>query len=75
MYLNSTTENLILYYFNETDLSDTVLTQHEIDTDPDVEDEYQSIVTTMDLIDQSLLCPSRNVVGNILEYSKTIKSL
>jgi hypothetical protein len=72
MYLNSTTENLILYYFNETDLSDTVLTQHEIDTNAEVEEEYQSIVTTMDLIDQSLLSPSSNVVDKILQYSKMI---
>ena len=51
MYESSTTHDLILYYFNEVELADTVLIQHEIDHNPETEENFQEIVQVMDHID------------------------
>ena len=72
MYDNFTHNHLILYYFNETDLPDTVITQQHIDTYPEVEEEYDSIVKTMEKIEQALVSPSQESINKILAYSKAV---
>lgn len=74
MYNNFTHDHLILYYFNETDLPDTVLTQQHIDTYPEVEEEFDAIVNTMEKIENALVNPSAESIQKILAYSKTVVS-
>ncbi len=73
MFENSTLNDLILYYFNETGMTDAVLTQKAIDTDTETEEEYNTIVATMDYIDKSMVNPSDQSVKNILDYSKSLQ--
>lgn len=73
MYNSFTTNDLILYYFNEVELADTVLIQHEIDNNSETEENYQEIVQVMDHIDQCMLNPSESVIKNILNYSQSLK--
>lgn len=73
MYKSFTTNDLILYYFNEVELTDTVLIQQDIDNNSETEENYQEIVQVMDHIDQCLLNPSESVIKNILNYSQSLK--
>jgi hypothetical protein len=73
MHDNSTLNKLILYYFNETNLPETVLTQLAIDGDVEVEEEFQTIVKTMEFIDQSLVNPSQSSIEKILNFSKSFQ--
>lgn len=70
---SSTLNDLLLYYFNETDMTDAVLTQQAIDHDAETEEEYHAIVMTMNYIDQSMINPSEKSVQNILSYSKSLQ--
>lgn len=73
MYESSTTHDLILYYFNEVELADTVLIQNEIDHNPETEENFQEIVQVMDHIDNCMVNPSASVIKNILNYSHSLK--
>ncbi len=73
MYKSFTTNDLILYYFNEVELADTVLIQQDIDNNSETEENYQEIVQVMDHIDQCMLNPSESVIKNILNYSQSLK--
>ncbi len=70
MHTNFTLNNLILYYFNETEMADSVLTQHDIDCNAETEEQYNEIVNTMDYIDYHMISPSSKTISNILNYSK-----
>ena len=70
MHTNSTLDDLILYYFNETEMSESVLTQKDIDCNPETEEQYEEIVKTMDYIDNHMISPSSQSISNILSYSK-----
>lgn len=73
---NSTHDDLILYYFNETAMAESVLTQKDIDCNPETEEQYEEIVRTMDYIDNHMINPSTKTISNILSYSKrTAKAL
>lgn len=69
MNRTSTTENLILYLFNETGMTDSVLIQRNIDTDPEVETEFDNIKRAFRYVDKALMNPSPRCLSNILEYS------
>ncbi len=69
MSITATTEHLILYYFNETALTETVLIQHEIDTDVDTEIEFENIKETFRLVDRALCDPSKKSIDRILQYA------
>lgn len=70
---NSTHEQLILYYFNETGMADSVMVQKEIDTHQEVKEEYRHIVEVFDHIDKIVMSPSEKTINSILDYS--IKAL
>ena len=65
----STTEKLFLYLFNETGMTDSVLIQRDIDTDPEVETEFENIKRAFKYVDKALMSPSPQCLSNILQYS------
>jgi hypothetical protein len=65
---NSTHDSLILYYFNETGMTKSVLVQKQIDTFEEVKEEYQHLIEVFDRIDKILLQPSEKSVDAILRY-------
>jgi hypothetical protein len=69
MIKTSTTENLVLYLFNETGMSDSVLIQRDIDEDPEVEHEFETIKSAMDFVDNALIAPAPHCLTKILAYS------
>ena len=68
MNQNYTHEELILYAYNETELSDSVRIQHSIDSDPLVEDEYKEIVDAVSSLDKILLEPDTKVMNRLMEF-------
>lgn len=65
-----TLNHLILYLYNETELTDSVLVQHTLDTNEEAAEEYRQLIEARSLIDQTLLAPSENAVSSILAYSR-----
>ena len=65
----STTEKLILYLFNETEMTDSVLVQRAIDYDPEVECEFENLKATLNLLNDSLVAPNQKTISKILDYS------
>ena len=64
-------EDLILYAYNETELTDSVLIQQSIDGDPLVEDEYQEIVASIDVLNKVLFEPDQETMDRLMEGLKT----
>jgi hypothetical protein len=67
MMQNYSHHDLILYAYNETELSDSVRIQNAIDSDPLIESEYKEITDTMNSLDTFLLEPDQNVMNRLLE--------
>ena len=61
-------ENLILYAYNETELTDTVLIQQSIDGDPLVESDYKEILASLNLLDNVLLEPDEKVMSRLNNF-------
>jgi hypothetical protein len=69
---NSCTLNdLVLYLYNETELTDTVLIQHTIDIDEQVAETFNSMVAVKDLLDDSLVSPGKKALQNVLAYARS----
>lgn len=66
----STTEKLILYLFNETGMTDSVLIQRAIDYDPETECEFENLKATLSFLDESLVAPSPKTISNIMAYAR-----
>jgi hypothetical protein len=75
MSKTSTTDNLILYYFNETAMAETVLVQNAIDIDVVVRDEYEEIKSTFDILDECIATPRQSSIEAIMNYSKLVANL
>ena len=76
MQQNITLNHLVLYLYNETELTDSVTIQHAIDTNYFVKEKYDELIETVSLFDSMKLKPGKNVINNILNYSgKTNKVL
>jgi len=69
MSKTSTIEKLVLYLFNETAMTDSVLIQREIDNDDEVEMEFTNIKRAFRFVDRALVDPSPSSVSNILKYA------
>jgi hypothetical protein len=67
MMQNYSQDDLILYAYNETELSDSVRIQNAIDSDPIVESEYKEITDTLNSLDKILLEPDKNMISRLLE--------
>ncbi len=72
MNKNFTTDDLILYLYNETQLTETVLIQKDIDTNPETEEEFDSLKKARRLLDSLLERPSNRCFRNIMKYSRTL---
>jgi len=66
----ATLNHLVLYLYNETRLTDTVLIQNAIDNDEEIAETFQDLVKARDLINETLMTPSKRSVEMILNYSK-----
>ena len=76
MYQNITLSHLVLYLYNETEITDSVFIQHAIDTNYFVKEHFDELIETVSLFDSMELKPEKNVIDNILNYScKTNKML
>jgi len=71
MSKTSTTEQLFLYLFNETGMSDSVLIQRKIDTCEEVADEFRYIKRAFRYVDRLMVDPSPATVQQILKYAST----
>ena len=60
-------EDLILYAYNETELTDTVLIQDSIDGDPLVEGEYKEIIDSINLLDKIRLEPDEKTMSRLMQ--------
>ena len=69
MSKTSTTEKLVLYLFNETGMSDSVLIQRDIDNDAEVEAEFTNIKRAFRFVDRALTDPSPASIRNIMRYA------
>lgn len=65
-----TQDQLILYLYNETQLTESVLVQHAIDTNDEVAEEYGDLIAARNLIDQALMRPSADSVNSIIAYAQ-----
>ena len=71
MNKKSTTNDLLLYLFNETQMAETVLTQLAIDFDAATEQEFEEIKAAFALLDSLLESPSEKCISRIMEFSRT----
>jgi hypothetical protein len=67
---NCTLNHLVLYLYNETELTETVLVQHAIDSNDEVAETYQDLLAARSLIDKSLLSPGNNALNTVLNYAR-----
>lgn len=68
----STLHYLILYYFNETQMIDTVLVQKSIDHDEEIACEYDQVIETFESMDRLISSPSEKSLDFIFNYSKKL---
>ena len=64
-----TLNDLILYLYNETELSQTVQIQQAIDNHEEVAETYESLVEARSLVQQSLMHASTVSVQSVLAYA------
>ena len=63
------TNDLILYLYNETDLEDSVFIQQEIDNDDETSEEFAQLVSVQQLLDKVTFNPKLSTIDSILSYS------
>ena len=63
------TNDLILYLYNETDLEDSVFIQQEIDNDDETSEEFAQLVSVQQLLDKVTFNPKASTINSILAYS------
>ena len=65
-----TLNDLLLYLYNETHLTESVLIQKAIDYDAETEEEFEDLKSAVAYLDKLLEKPSQKCIENILKYSK-----
>jgi hypothetical protein len=73
MNKTTTKEDLILYAYNESDLKDSDHIQRCIDGDPIIQQDFNEIVETMNVMDAGKVQPSDSTIQKILNFAKEIK--
>ncbi len=63
------TNDLILYLYNETQLEDNVFIQQSIDLDEKTGEEFSQLVAVHDLLDKVTFNPKQSSVDSIMAYS------
>jgi len=66
------TNKLLLYVFNETEMTDSVVVQHAIDTDYYVAEEFRDITNTLNHLDSLMSAPKKSTIENIMAYSRSL---
>lgn len=69
MIKSSTQENLLRYYYNETDLIDGDAIQRQIDGDPLLNNDYKELCDALDALDFYKVQPSDKSIQKILAYA------
>jgi hypothetical protein len=67
------TNKLLLYLFNETEMTDSVVVQHAIDTNYYVAEEFRDITNTLNHLDVLMSEPKKSTIENIMAYSRSLK--
>ena len=65
-----TLETLIAFAYNETEALETVNVVEAIDNDEEVAEEYEVILATKDVLDNSSMEPSLKALDTIFSYSR-----
>ena len=73
MNTNTTTINLVQYLYNETELTESVITQQAIDYDEEVYEEFQQLVFVKNLLDDATVAPYKATIDRIKSYSRMTK--
>lgn len=73
MNKTTTKEDLILYAFNETDLKDSDRVQRSIDGDPLIQQDFNEIVESMNILEKGKVQPSDETIQKILSFAKELK--
>lgn len=66
---NITLNHLVLYLYNETEITESVMVQKAIDQDEEIAEEFYSMAAARDLIDHSLMYASKSSIESILSYA------
>jgi len=64
-----TFNHLVLYLYNETELSDSVFVQKAIDHHEEISDEFQQLVTVKNLINNCTMHASASSIETVLAYA------
>ena len=69
MQKNYSTNDLILYLYNETQLEDNVFIQQSIDNNEEAAEEFSQLVGVQQLLDKVTFNPQKSSVDSIMAYS------
>jgi len=64
-----TLNHLVLYLYNETEITESVMVQKAIDQDEEIAEEFYSMAAARDLIDHSLMHASKSSIETILSFA------
>lgn len=68
----TTTQDLISYAYNESDLKNSDRIQRAIDGDPLVQSDFNEICNTISSLDAGKVQPSEATLKKILDFAKTV---
>ncbi len=64
------TQKLILYLFNETEMTDSVVVQHAIDYHYPTTEEFREMKETLGYLDEISCVPRKSTLDKIMAYSR-----
>ncbi len=67
-----TLTDLILFAYNETELTETALIVNALEVDEELNDSFQGVVRTVNYIENIVRNPSEKSIENILNYSRKL---
>jgi len=70
-----TPEKMLLYLYNETEMSDSVQVQRSIDNDPAIEHEFNLFVKARNMLNRIELHASPDSIASILGYASLTGAL
>ncbi len=70
MHQKTTLDELILYFYNETQLTENVLIQKDIDCNEVTAETFEDIKQAAIMLDELLEKPTSRCADNILKYSR-----
>jgi hypothetical protein len=70
-----TSENMIRYLYNETNIEETAAMKHALDTNWLLREKFESIKKTADGLNSTLLSPRDSVIQSLLNYAGISKEI